>query len=115
MLQPIYPPNPLREAAERRAEELSLLFNQNAVVEMLDALIAEVNTMPLASRFTNREIYASVGGPPPDINPALLGMSEQDHKRRHLEQHFQEMKRRIISMGHDFKNAVMEMQASKIN
>lgn len=115
MLQPIQPPNPFREAAERRAQELSLLFNENVVLAILDRMMAEVDAMPLASRFTDREIYAAAGGPPPDLNPVLLGMSERDHKRWHLRRHFQEMRERVVSMGHDFRVAVMEMEASKID
>lgn len=110
------PEPPTLKAARARAQELAKAFQFNEVIKMLDSLIKEVKTMPIASRFSpDRPIFSTWGGPPKDINPMLVGMSERDHKRWQLEHDLGELKNKVLNLASGFEDVVLDIEATKID
>lgn len=101
------------DAAEERLAELKKAFGFNEVVAMLRGLMAEVDSMPIASRFSpDKKIFASVGAPPDDLHPMLKDMTEAEHKRWQLKGGLKDIETTIIQLEGDFRNIFLDMQAT---
>lgn len=106
-------PSSAFDAANERLGELEKIFGVNAIINMLDGLAAEIESMPLASRFsTEGKIYASVDGPPDDINPLLKNMTEAEYKRWQLTHDMSKIRTSIIHLGGIFRLGFLDMQAA---
>lgn len=106
---------PQLEAAKRRARELAKTFQFNEVIVLLDELIVEVRSMPVAERFSPTRKIFSTYPPPAGLNPAIRKMSERDHKRWQLERDLTELKNTILALADEFRLVVLDIEAAKID
>jgi len=106
-------PSPFLDEARARLSELKGVFSFNEVITMLSGLIAEVDSMPLASRFSHeRELY-SASSVPDDLNPMLVGMTEEQHKRWQLNHNLSQIRDTVLQIGNDFETVFLDMQAAQ--
>ena len=106
------------DAAKKRLAELLTVFSFNAVVTLLDQLIAEVDSMPLAQRFDPNKLTFSVFGKGREnasrfTNPRARNMSEAEYKRFQLRQNLQEVRTDVLNLSLKFETVFLDMQASK--
>lgn len=106
--------NPQLEAAKARTQELTETFQVNQLIEMLDSLIEEVRTMPIAKRFRpDQKIFSQITSDRTASNPITVGMSEQGHKRWQLERNLNEIKIQIVNQVVKFERVLMDIEATK--
>ena len=111
-VQMIEIPSDALDAAKERLATLEGVFGFNEVIAMINGLIDEVDSMPIASRFSSdKEIYSSWGAPA-DLNPEIKHLTEAEHKRWQLRKDFTKIRMTIILLEHSFKNVFMDMQAA---
>ena len=111
---------PAFKVAKERAEGLAKTFQFNEVIKMLDALIAEVNSMHIAERFSAdkkilRSVYTEESLRASGINPALWGMTERDHKKWQLVHDLVELRARVVGLSGMFKDIVIDIEGTKID
>ncbi len=108
--------HPQFEVARERTQELMKTFRIDEVIKMLDELIEEVRSMPIANRFrSDQRIFSKIPSAYTVLNPILEGMSEQDHKRWQLERDLSEIRNQIVILGPKFKTVLMDIEATKID
>jgi len=102
--------------AQRRAQELAKQY-QLGVSEIITSLMQEVETMPIASRFsTTRTIADNLETriiPIHTINPILVHLTEAEFKRAQLILNLRELRTRIGSDSHRLMEVIMDIEATK--
>lgn len=110
----VRPENPYMEAAEARANA-TLEQATKGAFDVIDALRAEVETMPMAERFKKT---GSIGDETRPFgttvsNPLLRTLSEAEHKRQQLLRDLDSMKDDILRTAAGLQTIVMDIEATK--
>lgn len=118
-LEPVEIPSPALDEAKKRLAELRGIFHFNEIVSMLDGLIEEADSMPLAERFSKQKrIFSSIYAsdeliPGSAVNPMDRHTTEAEHKRRQIKRNLEGIKRKITMLDSDFAGIFLDMQAAK--
>lgn len=106
--------NPAFRTAKEKAEDLAKTFQFNEVIKMLDALIAGVDSMQIASRYSpDRKIFSN-SECPFGWNPQLNNMTEREYKKWQLKHDLTELKIIVLGLSGRFKEIAMDIEATKI-
>lgn len=104
------------KAAQEKAELISQSCHFNEAVDVINKLLVEVESMPIASRFSkDRTVWESEGGTPAGFDPRYAEMSEHDFKRQQLRIDLAAIRQDIISKAAALKIVVMDMEATKLD
>ena len=107
--------NPNHVAAVARAKELVAQCQLNEAVRVIDALIAEVDTMPIAVRFSTVEKIFSTCSPSRGFNQNYLHLTEAEYKKHKLIQDLRAIRNKVLSAIDELQTVVMDMEATKLD
>ena len=111
----IRPENPGFDAAEQKARETVDRAQLNEAIRVIDQLIEEVRSMPIASRYKldKRPSESLLAANAPSLNPILKDLNEPEFKRQTLLNNLERIKtdtvRAISQLGH----VVLDIEATK--
>lgn len=110
------PENQNLDAAEKRAKEIVDRAQLNEAIKIIEELETEVSTMHISNRFKrDAKPSESIMAGTQIMNVGFKGLTENEYKRQTLLYNLRLIKDRITSSVQELHNAVLDIEATKID